>query len=414
MSIEQPFRFLGLPAEIRAQVLSYLLPNIPVIDCDTVWSPTGQREIGGENPYTYEISPGRSLYNFTSFRTGDYPYSPQILRVNRQLHSEAIAYLYHQRTFVLTIYQFGFDFLNKSGPLDVLPSLPYREIKHFVIRIKACNVPTAGRQFRKNLLRLCGLIHEQKIHFKKLTVDFMNHTKIYRYGQDDSWETESERGEHIPSLWEASNDGLENIPPEISDARWDHQNFEYAAWYLGWGSTLAYLMSPLMMLSGIVDEATIQLPNSCTGNPRYDMLKRYYEERLEGRYRFDEDDPDLIGLRWAFKHPHGPKEYCEDMCQECHALTMDMKRAREEDADREKREWDEHVKMWKAFADSAEDYMTYWQRGDRWYYKGLERCFGVELGNRIYHWLSPRRWRWLVWHKMILSRFRQPEPEVLW
>ncbi|KAL8875228.1 MAG: hypothetical protein Q9198_006381 [Flavoplaca austrocitrina] len=79
------------------------------------------------------------------------------------------------------------------------------------------------------------------------------------------------------------------------------------------------------------------------------MLKRYYEERLEGRYGFDEDDPDLIGLRWAFKHPHGPREYWEDMCMECLAFTMEMKRKRKEDAECVKREWDEDLEMWERF-----------------------------------------------------------------
>ncbi|KAL9023082.1 MAG: hypothetical protein Q9180_008403, partial [Flavoplaca navasiana] len=215
-----------LPAEIRAHVFSYLLPNVPVIDCDTDWSPNEESHIGYETPYTYENPLWISVYSFARY---DDPYFPQILRVNRQLHSEAIAYLYHQRTFVLTIYQFGFDFLKQSGPLDVLPLLPYSEIMHFVIRIKACDVRTAGRQVRKNLIRLCGLIHEQKIHFKKLTVDFLNHGNIYSNREDDGYETNSETEEYIPALWEFCHDAPENIPPETADAAWGHQNFEYAA-----------------------------------------------------------------------------------------------------------------------------------------------------------------------------------------
>ncbi|KAL8978844.1 MAG: hypothetical protein Q9205_005679, partial [Flavoplaca limonia] len=351
-----------LPAEIRAHVFSYLLPNVPVIDCNTTLSPNAERHVGLENPYTYEDP----LWIFVhGFATYDDPYFPQILRVNRQLHSEAVAYLYHQRTFVLTIYQFGFDFLKQSGPLDVLPLLPYGETMHFVIRIKACGIRTAGRQVRKNLIRFCGLIHEQNIHFKKLTVDFLNHGNIYSDRDDDGHETEAETDEYIPSLWESCHDAPENIPPEIADAAWGHQNFEYAAWYLGWGLTFAYLMSPLMMLSGVADQAIIQIPDFCTGNPRYEMLKRYYEERLEGRYGFDEDDPDLIGLRWAFKHPHGPREYCEDMCMECHAFTMEMKRKRKEDAECVKREWDEDLEMWERFPGADDLYLTSWQRGRR-------------------------------------------------
>ncbi|KAL9010393.1 MAG: hypothetical protein Q9180_009298, partial [Flavoplaca navasiana] len=120
-----------------------------------------------------------------------------------------------------------------------------------------------------------------------------------------------------------------------------------------------------MMLSGVADQAIVQIPHFCTGNPRYEMLKQYYEERLEGRYGFDEDDPDLIGLRWAFKHPHGPREYCEDMCMDCHAFTMEMKRKRKEDADRLKREWDEDLEIWERFPGSEDLVLTRWQRGRR-------------------------------------------------
>lgn len=76
----------------------------------------------------------------------------------------------------------------------------------------------------------------------------------------------------------------------------------------------------VMMLSGVADEAIIQIPDFCTGSPRYEMLKRYYEERLEGCYRFDEDDPDSICLRWASEHPHGPREFYEDEYMECPCL----------------------------------------------------------------------------------------------
>ncbi|KAL9628523.1 MAG: hypothetical protein Q9204_005834 [Flavoplaca sp. TL-2023a] len=190
------FHFLDLPAEIRAHVFNYLLPNVPIIDCDTAWTPNEETHIGFEYHYTYE----NPLW----------------------ISDQGLCYSYRRQT---------------------------------------------GPQALESLLRTES---RANTHFKELTVDFLNHGKIYSDREDDGYETESETEEYIPSLWESCHDAPENLPPEIADAAWGHQNFEYAAWYFGWGLTFAYLMSSIMMLSGV---ATIQIPNFCTGNPRYEMLK---------------------------------------------------------------------------------------------------------------------------------------------
>ena len=166
--------------------------------------------------------------------------------LNRQISAEAKDYLYYTRTFVIDVYQYGFDFLKISGPLEYLPPLPYGLMKEFVIRIMPENLPTAGTQVHSNLLQLCGLIDQHKIHFRKLRIECMSKT------------------DQFISFWEEDDAMLgSDWPPEISDERWDQPNIDYLAWECDFGSSFAYLISPLRLLYGVADEVVIQLPKSC-------------------------------------------------------------------------------------------------------------------------------------------------------
>ncbi|KAL8993125.1 MAG: hypothetical protein Q9169_006581 [Polycauliona sp. 2 TL-2023] len=308
MSSTQSFRFMDLPGETRANIFHYLLPNLPVIDCDTDWTPNGEGPPRHCDPYKHETDNWISNYNYQKFSDED-PYTAQILRVNRQIYAEAFAYLYTRKTFVITVYRYGFDFLKHAGQLEILPNItydektlpeiPYNAMKEFVIRIDPNDIRQAGQQLRRNLIRLCGLLAEKGVHFKKLRMACMS--------EPVAW---SEFWCSCSPLWQYPDHAPEIIPPEISDDEWNHRNFDHEAWEYGYSSSLAYLLGPLQMLSNIADEAVIEFPVSCAGIQRFDELKDFYEQLLGGRYPFcahPDDDGILEQVRWEYKHPKAPQ-----------------------------------------------------------------------------------------------------------
>ncbi|KAL8671962.1 MAG: hypothetical protein Q9168_003558 [Polycauliona sp. 1 TL-2023] len=331
------------------------------------------------------------------------------MRLNRQIHSEAVAYLYSQKTFVITIYQHGFDFLKHSGPLVNLPPLPYSSIKEFVIRIDPCNIPTGGQQIRRNLVRLCGLIAENAIHFKKLRIACMS---------EPEWRSES----LCPSLWHTPdhNTGLEIIPPEalVLDEGF-HRNFGLIAWENGFSSSLGYLISPLQLLHSIADEVIIEFPASCTGTQSqydYDGLKQYYEKGLSGRDYFSGLDQDkfIADLRWEYKHRYGPNEFCDDICAGCIAYTIkDLQHAGLNDwifdtlEQKEKKKWqlgrrdNYDLESWERWASPWTFGLSRWGRARRGCMRSLEWGLGEKWWNRVYHWVFPKSWRWGQWCRML-------------
>ncbi|KAL8778722.1 MAG: hypothetical protein Q9213_007275 [Squamulea squamosa] len=346
MDIVQPFRLLDLPTELRAHILTVLLPNVPIIACSKDFSSNAGFPDRNCSPYDWEPLPQPSIYNYQRYVDDD-PYSPQILRVNRQLHAEGTSYLYHQKTFVLSVYNFGYDFLKESSQLDTLPIFPYGEIKEFVIEVGPHTLTTEGTRVHRNLLKLCGLISESGIHFKKLRVDFTDQksgrweypeidkwhhllsASVIHWGYADDEEWDCPTANPIP-LWEYTDDEPQNIPPELNHDEYRERNFEYTAWEEGFASTFAYLASPLRMLSGVADEAIVDLPRSYKDKEHYKILKQWYEEGLDGRYPFDEDgDGVLEDCWWWFEHPDGPKEVCGDACEECVAYALEKEKERE-------------------------------------------------------------------------------------
>ncbi|KAL8732962.1 MAG: hypothetical protein Q9166_002360 [cf. Caloplaca sp. 2 TL-2023] len=326
---DKHFRLLDLPYDMRERVLSHVLPSVPEIDCDTEYSPC--LDIPRNCcPYSYETIRKTSDYSFFRSYDGD-GYSPQILRVNRQLSEEGIAYLYRRKIFIITIYNTGYDFLKASGQLETLPPLPYHEIKEFVIRIMPRTLPTEGDRARWYLLWLCGLIQEQKVHFKNLRIDFTDQIsgrwEPQEPNPEDPWDAPPRKP--VP-IWEYIDDKPENVPPEFTNDDYPRRvNFDYIAWNEGFDSSIAWLASPLRMLSGVADAVVVDLPRSCVGKPHYEELNLWYEEGLSGRFSFDEDDRILRDCRWNFKHPYGPKENCEDGCEECIEHTKQQEESRQ-------------------------------------------------------------------------------------
>ncbi|KAI4240222.1 MAG: hypothetical protein L6R40_005251 [Gallowayella cf. fulva] len=209
---------------------------------------------------TPDYSFARYEYNLGDYKDG---YLPQILRVSRQLRQEGTAYLYHRKTFIITVYHTGFDFLKGSGQLQTLPNLPFYEMKEFVIRIPPHTLRTHGTRLRGSLVWLCGLLHQSGARFKKLRIDFTDQLSEW-----DPWPKE------VP-LWEYTDDSPESIPTELllnDEEEW-YTNFEYLAWREGCYSTWEWLVSPLAMLSGVADKCIIDIPRSYQGNKHYEDVK---------------------------------------------------------------------------------------------------------------------------------------------
>ncbi|KAL8774130.1 MAG: hypothetical protein Q9209_001238 [Squamulea sp. 1 TL-2023] len=418
MDINQPFQLLDLPLELRTLILSFLLPNVPIIACSVQNSPNTDSPPRNCSPYAWETFQQPSDYNYRRHDEDD-PYSPQILRVNRQLHDEATSYLYHQKTFVLSIYNFGYDFLKESNQLENLPLLPYSEIKEFIIEVGPHTLPTQGTRLHWNLLKLCGLIHQRGIHFKKLRVGFTDQVSGRReFDAEAEWHLPFPKNiplwEHIDlppakpiPLWEYTNDEPQNIPPELTPDDYRERNFEYTAWKAGFSSTFTYLASPLRMLSSVAEQAIIDLPRSCENKPHYKMLKQWYEEGLDGRYPFDEDDGVLKDYRWWFEHPYGPKEGCEDKCEECVAYAFEKEKGRKVWGDLLRlREWEleesywryielkgsvstEDMEVWEVWENVDPCSLTFWQRVRKGCMQWLEVWMGKEGGREVYRWICP-------------------------
>ncbi|KAL8650584.1 MAG: hypothetical protein Q9226_005089 [Calogaya cf. arnoldii] len=320
MASNHLFRLLDLPTELRTHILSYLLPSGSTITCSKEHSPHYDRIPLNCSPHSWIISNEASSYSFERASHDD-AFSPQILRVNRQLHAEGTAYLYNQKTYVLAVYTSGFDFLKLSSQLSSLPILPYNSIKHFIIEIQPTILPLFGENLYRNLLWLCSLIRQSNIHFKSLTIEFTDQQSGQYIRIDDNDECSGPLFREIP-IWEYTTDSASSIPPStLTDCHGTHQNFEYVAWEEGYYSSFARLISPLQLLSAVTDKASINVPWSCEGKESYLRLKEWYEEGLEGKYPFDEDGIIVRECVSKAKHANGPVAFCEEECLECMEYT---------------------------------------------------------------------------------------------
>ncbi|KAL8852787.1 MAG: hypothetical protein Q9221_002296 [Calogaya cf. arnoldii] len=311
MASNHPFRLLDLPTELRTHILSYLLPSGSTITCSKEHSPHYDRIPLNCSPHSWIISSEVSSYSFERASHDD-AFSPQILHVNRQLHAEATAYLYNQKTYVLAVYTSGFDFLKLSSQLDELPTLPYNSIKHFIIEIQPTVLPLFGENLYQNLLWLCNLIRQSKIHFKSLTIDFTDQCSGQYVRIDDNDGCSDPVFGQIP-IWEYTTDSASSIPPStVTDCHGIYENFDYVAWEEGYYSSFARLISPLQLLSAVTDKAVINVPWSCEDNESYLRLKEWYEEGLEGKEAFDEDGVIVRECVSKAKHANGPVAFREE------------------------------------------------------------------------------------------------------
>lgn len=285
-STDTCLHILDLPTEIRTHILSYLLPDLPAIECDFEWSPIYNDPPRHVSPQDWEPSYEYASYNF---RLDKERCSTAILRVNRQLYADGVRYLYAQRAYKLNVFDYGFDFLTESGQLRELPPLPYTKIKEFVIQITPCDLARTGWRLRSNLVWLCGLLGRKNIHIKKLRVEFVGdmHASFW----SDAWD-ETESDHPTPLL---PDDNIFDLP-----------NVNLVAHDQGFDSTFAWMISPLALLPK-TGECAIEVPWSIREKGHILDLARWYEEGVDGTYAFD-DDRCLQKLREEFAQMRKQKQ----------------------------------------------------------------------------------------------------------
>ncbi|KAL8692341.1 MAG: hypothetical protein Q9218_002615 [Villophora microphyllina] len=217
--LTDPFRFLDLPYELRIHTLSFLLPDRAVIGCDS--------------------------YCHT-----------QILHANKQLYKEGTNYLYRLKTFEIKIgncARAAYDFLGEPLPLNKLPPLPYHEMKEFVIRVEAnCSRSFIGNRMRDNRLRLCTLLKQHHVKFRKLKIVFSG------------------------SLWATTG---------LDEAMW----IAMSQSALTYPSTFAFVMAPLYLIPA-AKECTIELPEGMRLRPGIVRDVESCRRRLDGTDVLDDEE----------------------------------------------------------------------------------------------------------------------------
>ncbi|KAL8706073.1 MAG: hypothetical protein Q9201_000838 [Fulgogasparrea decipioides] len=282
------FRLLDLPVEIRTHILTFLLPNLPSIECDLDWSPLNNNAPRRTSPSTWYVEDDAVF----DFRDDGGPCYPQILCVNRQLYWEGTDYLYKQKTYKINVFEFGIDFLKESTQLCCLPPLPYHRMKEFVIQVRASNpLEETGCRLRDNLLWLCGLLHHNNVRLNKLKIVFSPSP----YAWAEAWDETEPR----------------ELPEEVRyNDGFLQENHERIARDWGFASTFAWILSPVALLP-VVGECTIEVPEPLRQKSHIVKLAKWYEKGIDGRYTFD-------GEAWPLK----------DDREEFHFVFTDPKAAR--------------------------------------------------------------------------------------
>lgn len=319
MSTNTSFQLLNLPSELRTHILSYLLPDLPVIGCDIGWSPTADGP-----PRNFPVSiwtPGvaKSAYQF---RSDDEKCQTAVMRACRLLYHDSVDYLYRLKTFKIDVFDYGIDFLTHARHLLTLPLVPFDEMKEFVIQIVGCDMAETGYRLRENLVWLCGLLSHRKVHLKKLKIEFSSYS--------DNW---------LGKAWDET-ESEDPKPPTINESVNNECNAELAAWENGFFSTFAYIISPLALLP-IADECTIEVPERLGTKKHILDLARWYQEGIDGTYAFEDNwrlKQDRADFEYKLKHPNGSRNRkCN--CADCveHYKELDGKAE-------ESRKWKENIK----------------------------------------------------------------------
>ncbi|KAL8931705.1 MAG: hypothetical protein Q9211_006784 [Gyalolechia sp. 1 TL-2023] len=266
-----PLTILDLPTEIRTYILSFLLPDLPTIQCDIEWSHLANDPPKNRSPLHWEPYSEDAPYEFRSDKE---PCSLAILRANRKLYADGKRHLYGGKTYKLNIHNYGFDFLSQSDQLRELPPLPYSEIKDFVIAIAPCYEALTAVRLRANLLWLCGLLRHHQVHFNRLKIEF---DETLWCGLTESW------------------DGAESdvIPtPQVEDNVLGLPNADFVAHEQGFSSVFAWLISPVALLP-TAGECTIALPAAFRAKRHVVDLAQWYEKGIDGTHD--------LGAHWCLQ-----------------------------------------------------------------------------------------------------------------
>ncbi|KAI4137558.1 MAG: hypothetical protein L6R39_007214 [Caloplaca ligustica] len=297
-STSSPFRIADLPAEIRTKIISFLLPDLPVIDHDSDWSPCCNNPPRMTSPGTWQALHEGAPYNF---RSDQEPCYTAILRANKQLYEDGMQYLYRQKTFKFTVWDYGFDYLKECCQLAKLPELPYHEMKEFVIHIADVYIWETGFRLRENLVWICGLLRHHNIRFKSLKIEFMDNGRTHRWSE----------------AWDSADFEEPGRPNRMGMYDWELPNLNYIAYDEWFPSTFAYMLTPLALLPK-AESCVIEVPAELKGKQHILDLAKWYEEGIDGTYEFP-DDPTFVADKAEFdyrlKHLDGPVPGCD--CDEC-------------------------------------------------------------------------------------------------
>ena len=301
MASQEYFRFLHLPFDVRIMILRYLLPD--------------QHFILHE---AYNADCNRGPWHRPTWLTFDYnsrsPY-PDILLTNRQVYSECFYHLYTIKTFkfVLHFSHIGFayyQFLTQKHDhlRKELQPVPYHAIKEFILEIRCPDWPTTICDFRKILIMLLRRFHVEKVHFRKLRIQFPDPLGPLP-GWDHAWDNaESKAWDFKPEL--VLDDDGDNVA---------HQ--ELTAQDSGAPSTFAWFLSAFATCPSLADECIIELPESLRDKTHMQACAKRYAEGLDGRSSFHlEDECCLKQDLYDLHHKEGYREDCS--CEVCDVRTM--------------------------------------------------------------------------------------------
>ncbi|KAL8901472.1 MAG: hypothetical protein Q9207_005183 [Kuettlingeria erythrocarpa] len=323
---------LSLPAELRTHILSFLLPDLPTIECDAAWSPTtsGPPRNWPWPDGEWDAGLCRSVYQF---RSDEEQCHTAVLSTCKLLHIDGTGYLYRCKTYKIHVFDHGFDFLTDAGGIRALPEIPFYEMKELVIEVEGCGIKETGCRLRENLVWVCGYLSHWKVQLKKLRI-------VFRDSWDPWWNT----------AWDETLSGEEARPPVVDDTKDNRFNAELGAWEDGFYSTFSWIISPLALLP-VVDECIIDIPQEwkwsryvgeddtivemtepCPAKQHVLDLAKWYEEGIDGTYAFEEDlrlERDRAQFLYRLKHLDGRADR-ECGCDGCVEHYKDVDRRAEE------------------------------------------------------------------------------------